>query len=422
MTAIRRLILENKMGQKIRSVRVQNEETHLIYRMDTRRVELNANLQSLDEQKIGYQVLKTITIAQLQKNDFVLENFGKLRLATEGESLQDQVYDLPQEQDDKKLIQVLKKSTVSHVVVVALLMILSLVLSSMKKETIEESQLVTIVVPPKDEPTQHVKVSEKKIKTEIPRQVKVTNRTIKKPVIRTTPKKMIAQKTVPVQRAPVIRERSDSSLQRVGALAALGGIKTGSLNSEGLDMQSIKNIRSAGKGLGGGGVGDAGAGGVQGMMNGSGLIAGSSGRGGHAQSAGGYGTKGVGGGKAGYGKMNIVGGTSGFNFPTEDAEVQGGLDMDQIAAVINRNKGQIIYCYERGLQAEPDLRGRVAMQFVIGGSGRITTLKVAQSSLRSSTVESCMASKMKSWQFPQPVGKVNVDVFYPFDLRRVSSI
>ncbi|HWU44092.1 MAG TPA: AgmX/PglI C-terminal domain-containing protein, partial [Bdellovibrio sp.] len=78
-------------------------------------------------------------------------------------------------------------------------------------------------------------------------------------------------------------------------------------------------------------------------------------------------------------------------------------------------------CYEKGLQAAPTIGGRVAVDFVIGPAGRITSAKVAQSSLGSRLVESCMLEKMRSWQFPRPVGKVNVDVLYPFELTRVSS-
>ena len=186
---------------------------------------------------------------------------------------------------------------------------------------------------------------------------------------------------------------------------------------------SLKAIRSAGVGNGGGGVGSTGRGGIKGYLPGNGLIAGPAGEGsGKAQSAGGYGTRGVGGGRAGYGKISLVGGTSAVSLPLDDeATVEGGLDRDQIIAVINRNKGQIIYCYEKGLQSQPRIGGRVAVDFVIGPSGRITRAKVAQSSLGSNQVENCMIARMKTWQFPKPVGNVNVDVLYPFELMRVSS-
>ena len=47
--------------------------------------------------------------------------------------------------------------------------------------------------------------------------------------------------------------------------------------------------------------------------------------------------------------------------------------------------------------------------------------KIAESSLGSRMVENCMLQRMKTWQFPRPVGRVNVDVLYPFELTRVSA-
>lgn len=423
MAAVKRLILENKMGQKIRSVRIPSEQAHVIYRRDTRRVELVSDLDMLADQEIEFDLIKSIQISQLAKGPMPLPQIGYLHIATENESIADNNVALPTENDEEKMMASLKKSGIGHLIAVGLLIILSVVVNYFNKKDIQEPQLVTIVVPEEKQlPTPKVQVSEAPVKKQIvQKHAKVTNRTkIRPPTV-----KAVARKTIPVRKtaAPVVRERSDSSLQRVGALAALGGIKSGARDAEGLDANSLKNIRSAGRGFGGGGVGDAGRGGIKGMMNGSGLIAGSAGNGGRAQSAGGYGTRGVGGGRAGYGKITMVGGNAGLGLPTDEAEVQGGLDMNQIAAVINKNKGQIIYCYEKGLQQNPNLSGRVGMQFVIGGAGRITTLKVAQSSLRSRSVETCMAAKMRSWKFPQPVGKVNVDVFYPFDLvRQVSAI
>jgi outer membrane biosynthesis protein TonB len=410
------------MGQKIRAMRIEAEEAFLIFRNDTRRVELVADLSVLEEQEISYELLKTVNVASLEKSPVMIGEMGLLHAARERESLDENNFDLPEEDDQERLSLILKKSSIGHVIAIGLLLLISVVINHFKKEAQPEPQLVTIVMPEKTPPPEktRVQVSHTKIQKHIPKNVRVTNRTVVRPKTRHT----AVHRHTPVHShaAPVISRRSDRSLERVGALAALGGLKNGARNAEGLDAQSMKNIRSAGRGLGGGGVGATGRGGISGMMNGSGLIAGSAGSGGRAQSAGGYGTKGVGGGRAGYGKIAVVGGSAGLSLPTDEAEVQGGLDMNQIAAVINKNKGQIIYCYEKGLQTAPDLRGRVAMQFVIGGNGRITSLRVAQSSLDSDMVENCMAQKMRGWKFPQPVGKVEVDVFYPFDLRRVSAL
>jgi TonB family protein len=405
----RLLILENRLGQKVRTFAVDSKNMNIVYLVDQRRVEALADLTELDENDIAYVLLKKVDLSTMSERGVSIAQMGHLRLAT-AEHTDSPSYLLPEDNDDKELRTILEKTTVGHAIAIVLLLIGSWITSKYFTDKHEEPALVTIVMPKpepevkaKPEPVPHVKMSEKKIKP--------TNKVYRKVVT----KKLL---TKPYK----VKTAKATDVNRVGALAALGGVPKGAKGAEGLDMNSMKNIRAAGTGNGGGGVGSAGHGGVKGWMPGSGLIAGSNGDGGRAQSAGGYGTRGTGGGRAGYGKISLVGGTSAVSLPLdEEPTVEGGLDRDQIMAVINRNKGQIIYCYEKGLQAQPSIGGRVAVDFTIGPAGRITTAKVAQTSLGSKYVENCMIAKMKSWQFPKPVGRVNVDVLYPFELARVSS-
>ena len=404
------LILENKMGQKVRTFSVESEVLHIVYLKESRRIEAYATLADLDADKVEYKLIKKINLAKMDKEDsMILEGLGSIRLYPAAQVVQSPTYQLPEENDEEQLTVIIQKSTMVHLLAVFSLIMASWIMATYFTKK-DETPLVTIVLPqeqpkqvvekPKPRPT--VKMSEKKIKP--------TTKKVAKAVVR--PKAVVKQP----------KAAASKNVQRLGALAALGGVKTGTRGFEGLDTQSMKNIRSAGRGNGGGGVGASGQGGHKGYMMGNGLIAGSAGKGGQAQSAGGYGTRGVGGGKAGYGKISLVGGTSAVSLPLDDeASVEGGLDKDQIIAVINKNRGNIVYCYENGLQATPSIGGRVAVDFVIGPAGKITRLKVAQSSLGSKYVESCMLDRMKTWQFPRPVGNVNVDVLYPFELMRVSS-
>lgn len=151
------------------------------------------------------------------------------------------------------------------------------------------------------------------------------------------------------------------------------------------------------------------------------MIAGNPGPGSNAAGAGGYGTKGVGGGgRAGYGKLAMVGGSNGYFQPLEsEAQVTGGLDQDQIAEVIRRHMGEIVNCYEQGLQRQAKLAGRVNTKFVIGGNGSVTSAQINHSSLKNASVESCVVSRLRSWKFPRPVNNVDVRVSYPFAFRRV---
>lgn len=410
MSAAKLVILENTLGQKVRTFAVNSENLNLVYLKDKRRIEACAQLQDLDDQGIEYSLIKKLKLSQISESGIELQGLGRIRLFPQEGVKNSPTYTLAEEKDDDTLKLFVKNTAIGHVAAVFLLLVASWISAHYFTKN-QEPQLVTITLPQEKKPVvqkvqrQTVKVSEKKIRP--------TNKVVKvKKIVKTH---MLVKRT-----AKAVAPTKD--VRRIGALAALGGLKNGHKGAEGLDMNSLKNIRAAGTGAGGGGIGNAGRGGAKGYLSGSGLIAGSPGEGARAQGAGGYGTRGSGGGRAGYGKISLVGGTSAMSLPLDDeASVEGGLDRDQIIAVINRNKGQIVYCYEKGLQAAPQIGGRVAVSFVIGAAGRITVASVAESSLNSKMVENCMLAKMRNWQFPRPVGKVNVDVLYPFELARVSS-
>lgn len=423
MSAAKLLILENSLGQKVRTFSVQAETIKIVYLKDSRRIEAVADLKQLDTEGVEYSLLQEIKLKDLKDKGIALKGLGQIRLSA-ADVVESPRHNLPEEEDKDRLAVLMKKTAIGHVAAVAFLLVTSWVYTSFIKDKPQEPALVTIELPKKEEvirklePKQKVQVSEKKIKP-------TTKQATKNHVKKVTRSKVVAKntpKTAKNTRNYKVNTTKATDVTRVGALAALGGIKTGARNAEGLDANSLKNIRAAGKGSGGGGIGVGGSGGARGYMPGKGLIAGSAGGGSRASGAGGYGTRGAGGGKAGYGKIAMVGGTSPISLSLDDeASVEGGLDRDQIQAVINRNIGQITYCYEKGLQGQPNIGGRVAIDFVIGTNGRVNTAKVAQTSLGSRVVENCMVQKLRSWKFPKPVGNVQVDVLYPFELTRVSS-
>ncbi|OFZ31268.1 MAG: hypothetical protein A2622_01355 [Bdellovibrionales bacterium RIFCSPHIGHO2_01_FULL_40_29] len=124
---------------------------------------------------------------------------------------------------------------------------------------------------------------------------------------------------------------------------------------------------------------------------------------------GGKGTKGLGGG-LGQGKT----GSGGVGLIEEESEVIGGLDREIIAQYIKTQLGQILYCYERQLSANPDLYGKVAVKFTISGNGQVETQSINDTTLKSVPVEGCILSKVAKWKFPEPRGGTKVLVTYPF--------
>lgn len=129
------------------------------------------------------------------------------------------------------------------------------------------------------------------------------------------------------------------------------------------------------------------------------------------------GTKGLGGGGNinGYGTIANGGiGTADVGVVEEEADVGGGLDKDAVAAVIKSNIGQIRFCYERKLTANPNLYGKVLVQFSIEGQGSAMRPKVSRTTLQDADVEGCILRRLSQWKFPTPPSGTSVLVTYPF--------
>lgn len=133
---------------------------------------------------------------------------------------------------------------------------------------------------------------------------------------------------------------------------------------------------------------------------------------------GGIGTIGKGGGSsavAGIGGLAVgAAGSASVGVLEEETEIEGGLDKDVIARVIQSQLGEIRYCYERQLSAEPDLYGKVILRFAIDANGIVNSQKIGLSTLKSAMVEGCILRRVTSWKFPKPKGGTTVLVSYPF--------
>lgn len=419
-------VLQNKLKQTVRTLQWQGTSVSLVYREDQGRIEAVSSVDELDRQQIPYSLLLTTTKADVQKKAISLGGYGYIAFQDE-EGKVAPSFALKGEQEDI-LGKSLKISAISHISLVVFLMALSFIVQKYFTKEEIKPVVITINAPLKQEPVvqkkQTVQVSEKKIEKIVRQDVKKSNVTqLKKPMKITQIKKIKIRKDIPATaKAPDINQ--------MGALSALKSVSKKS-NAMSLNLNGVGTGEGGrgsggrgygGNGRGGGGLGEGLKGGASGALPGRGLIASSPGTGSQASGAGGYGSSGSGGGRASEGgAISFRGKSGGFMTPLDDeATVESGLDRDQIAAIVQKNMGQIIYCYEMGLQGKPALKGRLTAQWVINGRGGVNISQVAYSSVNDKKVESCITAKIKNWKFPKPIGGVNVDVSYPFELRRVS--
>jgi TonB family protein len=117
-------------------------------------------------------------------------------------------------------------------------------------------------------------------------------------------------------------------------------------------------------------------------------------------------------GARGFGKGGKVGGTV-ARATSRTVQVQGSIDREAVARVVNSHLQAVRACYETALLKSATLSGKVVLEWTINTSGTVVQARTKSSSLRSLDVEACILRTLKSWAFPQAKGGV-VIVSYPF--------
>lgn len=91
------------------------------------------------------------------------------------------------------------------------------------------------------------------------------------------------------------------------------------------------------------------------------------------------------------------------------------LSKEIIRRVVRQHRREIRYCYEKELQANPTLEGRVVVDFSISPGGDVVSAVIGESTLNNAAVEQCMQAKIRQWTFPLENGKRLYEITYPFN-------
>jgi hypothetical protein len=170
---------------------------------------------------------------------------------------------------------------------------------------------------------------------------------------------------------------SPSLMDGVGGLIGVKGTQIGSAG-----------FGSRGTGIGGGGKADD--------LGGLGLVGKGPGAGGSCKECGGIGVK------------------SDAVLPdTREAVLIGGYDKSLVDDVVKKHLNSIRYCYQRELQKDADLGGKVVVRFTIAKDGSVSQASTKSSSLGNDAVTSCIEQRFFQMSFPAPKAGI-VIVSYPF--------
>src|SRR5262249_5693530 len=89
-----------------------------------------------------------------------------------------------------------------------------------------------------------------------------------------------------------------------------------------------------------------------------------------------------------------------------------------VRRIIRLHLNEVRYCYEQELPRHPELAGRLVVQFMVAGTGRvISSVLEKTSTLANPRVGMCVTEAVGRWEFPRPEGGGLVQVSYPFQLQ-----
>lgn len=210
---------------------------------------------------------------------------------------------------------------------------------------------------------------------------------------------------------PNKREKDRKIAMNAGLLGILkGGAGSGAVSNVFGPGGLGTGVNNALGGLRGTAMGDAGgAGGLGSRGTGAG-------GGGSSLGIGGLGTHGHGRGSGGgYGNVKLGGGGKRrTRLVPGRTIIKGALSKSEIGRVIRRNLSRFKYCYEKQLNANPNLAGKISVYFTIAPTGSVANATVRESSMKDAKVEGCVTKTMRTLKFPKPKGGGIVVVTYPF--------
>ncbi len=203
------------------------------------------------------------------------------------------------------------------------------------------------------------------------------------------------------------RERDRNVALNSGILKVLGAGKGAVSNVLGPGGLGTGMNKALG-GLRGTAMGDAGGSGGLGTR-GTG-----SGGGGKSLGIGGLGN-GRGRGTGGLGKVDLGGrGKSAYKVEVGRTITKGCLTASQVARVIGRVQSQAKYCYEKEINRNPDLAGKVTTRMEVNAAGGVSWVRVMNSTLGDSNVEKCLIRVMQRMRFPKCQGGGTAEITYPW--------
>jgi hypothetical protein len=90
------------------------------------------------------------------------------------------------------------------------------------------------------------------------------------------------------------------------------------------------------------------------------------------------------------------------------------IDTDRVTPIIRRGMRGLAVCYQRGLNRNGDLGGKLELTLTIASTGKVTRVELdAGQSFSDPVVNACIKRRAKAWRFPPPKGSTSAELSFP---------
>lgn len=98
-----------------------------------------------------------------------------------------------------------------------------------------------------------------------------------------------------------------------------------------------------------------------------------------------------------------------------DPTVGGNFDKQIIKRIVNQKKAEITQCYNKELQKDPALKGKITIKWTITPDGHVEKIEIVSNELKNDAIAACLTGRIAVWRFPNPKAGASVEVSYPFN-------
>ena len=96
-------------------------------------------------------------------------------------------------------------------------------------------------------------------------------------------------------------------------------------------------------------------------------------------------------------------------------EVDGQIDAASVSQIVKSNASAVKRCYDKGLLANPTLKGKVSVSIMINNAGRVEVVDITEDTVGDASVTQCIKGVIMRLRFPKPDGgSVSVDSSFIF--------